>query len=348
MRVTAANDSPNRRNAPARLALATCALVALAVITFACGGDGAGGAGDSPPQETPVITVALPSVPPESVERTGLLVYGDTSSGQTFALNLSNGERLPVTAAAGFVIAFDCTRNGRLIAFAHATVNAFVSVMAFSGEGAPSEGMEVLGGIVGMAWSPSADRIAMTLVDADGYHLSILDVSSGQTTTLPSITGTPGAPRWSPDGQRLVFDLNNNGRSDIQVLEIGASSPVKVSTRATAFTPDWSPDGRTIAFSGGEDQEGSPQLYAVDPDGRNERKLTASETQKWSPRWSLDGSLISYTGLVTVPGVSVLPVRVHHQAVWVAGPDGSNEILITELSADAQPLAWCLRGAWLQ
>ena len=321
-------------------------MIALATVTFACGDDGAG---DSPTQETPVVTVALPSVPPESVERTGLLVYKDTLSVQIFALNLSTGERLPVTGATGSVIAFDCTRDGRLIASANATVNAFVSAVSFAGEGAPSQPVEVQGGIIGMAWAPGGQRIAMTVVVAGPeYRLLLMDANTGETTTLPPIAGVPGAPRWSPDGQRLVLDINRGGLSDIYVLDVAAPNPVKISTQPSAFTPDWSPDGRTIIFTAEDEQAGLPQLYAVEADGKNERKLTASETQKWSPRWSLDGSLISYAGLVTLPAVSILPVRTHNQAVWVANPDGGNETLITELVFDAQPLAWCPRGTWAQ
>ena len=143
------------------------------------------------------------------------------------------------------------------------------------------------------------------------------------------------------------MSIENNGRSDIYVLDVGSLNLVKVSTRPTAFTPDWSPDGRTIVFAAADDQGGNPQVYAVEADGTNERKLTASESLKSSPRWSRDASLISYSGLTIIPAVSVRPALLHNQAVWVANADGTNETPITELALDAQPLAWCLRGAWM-
>ncbi len=158
---------------------------------------------------------------------------------------------------------------------------------------------------------------------------------------------TPGVPRWSPDGQRLVLDINDNGRSDIYVLEIGNSSLVKVSTRPSAFTADRSPDGQTIVFSAMDEQGEIPQIYAVDAEGKNERKLTTSLIQKGSPRWSLDGSLISYSGSLLVPVVSALPALSHIQAVWVASADGTNESPVTDITLDALPLAWCPHGPWL-
>jgi Tol biopolymer transport system component len=352
---TARIRNASKSSGPTRLALPACALLALATVTFACGGEDVKDAGGSPTLNAPGVlaTVALPPVPPDSADKAGLLVYRDTVAGQIFALNLSIGERLPVPslgpAVASSMTALDCTRDGRLIAYANSVGTERVSIVSFAGEGTRPQSVEVPGSIVGMAWAPGADRIAMSVADGVGYRLVILDVNSGTTTDLPPVAGIPGAPRWSPDGQRLAFDINYNGLSDIHVLELGgdATGPVKVSSRPSAFTPDWSPDGSALVFSAADDQGGSPQIYAVDANGQNERKLTASNTQKWSPRWSLDGSLISYAGLVLVPAVSVLPDLSHNVAIWVAGADGTNETPVTDLSLDAQPLAWCLRGAWL-
>lgn len=350
MSTTTDRGTPSKRGALCRLAVVACAIFA-GVSIFACGGGDQETGGQTP--ITPFVTpgVSLPSVPPDSAEKAGLLVYRDTFSSQVLALNLSTGERrlvagIPPTAVSTLT-AFDCTRDGRLIAYTNSAANGTVTIISFAGEGARSQSVEVMGGILGMAWSPAADRIAMTLVDQAGYRLTLLDVATGQTTIVPSLPGTPGAPRWSPDGLRLVVDVNNNGVSDIHVLEIAASTLAKVSSRPSAFTPDWSPDGSSIVFSAGDDQGGLPQIYAVNADGTNERKVTASQSQKWSPRWSLDGSLLSYAGLLIVPAVSALPLLSHNQAVWVSSPDGTNESPVTDLTLDAQPLAWCLRGSWL-
>jgi len=343
-----------RGAAPARFAVGACSLVALAIVAFACDGDDGQDPGGSPTPNVPVVlpTVALPSVPPDSSQKAGLLMYRDTLSAQVLALNLATGERLQVTeilpSAAATVTAFDCSRDGRLIAYANPAGSGTVSVVSFAGEGARAEPVEVEGGLVGMAWSPQGDRIALSVVAGLEYRILVLDVASGTTTMLPPVTGLPGTPRWSPDGQRLVLDINKSGISDIYVVDLAAPSPVKVSGRPSAFNPDWSPDGRTLVYSAGDDQGGLPQIYAVDADGKNERKLTVSTTQKWAPRWSLDGSLISYAGLVLLPAVSRLPALSHNVAIWVSAADGTNEVPVTDLALDAQPLAWCLRGSWLQ
>jgi len=310
------------------------------VVAVACRGDGNEAGQD------------LPGIPADSAGTAGLLIYRDAVAGQAVALNLSNGERQPVAGIAAGVAysmsASACTRDGRLIAYANIAANGRASVVTLVGDGVSGRSIDVPGAIDGMAWAPGGERIAMTAADESGYHLTLLDIGSGATSTVPSGTGLPGPPRWSPDGQRLVVDINENGQSGIYVLEIATSNLVKVSTLSSAFTADWSPDGGTIVFGGTEQPGGFSQLFAVDADGKNERKLTNSDTQKWLPRWSLDGSLISYAGSVTAPAVSMLPAALHTQAVWVVSADGTNESQVTDIALDATPLAWCPPGPWLE
>jgi dipeptidyl aminopeptidase/acylaminoacyl peptidase len=339
-------------NGRARGTLACVSLIALVIVGLACGG------GEETPKSTPtqrspapLPTVALPQPPPSSAEQTGLLLYVDPIARQTIALDLSTGTRRPVPGIvppAGASITADCTLDGRLIAYSINAGNQLTSVLSFVGEGAPAQNVEVKGKIQEMAWSPGADRLAVTVLTAAGTEVALLDPQTGALTPLKLPKGTPGSARWAPDGQHLAVDVNNNGISDIYVLDLGTSAESKVSTRPAALTPDWSPDGRIIAFSAGDDRGGLPQIYAVEADGKNEHKLTATASEKFSPRWSRDGSLLAYAGAVLVPLTSNRPARLHNQAIWVAHADGTNEVPVTDINIDAVPLAWCLPGPWLQ
>jgi dipeptidyl aminopeptidase/acylaminoacyl peptidase len=56
--------------------------------------------------------------------------------------------------------------------------------------------------------------------------------------------------------------------------------------------PQWSPDDRTIAFAGAR---GAPsQIYTIELDGGEARKLTHEEKGAFGPRWSHDGTRILY------------------------------------------------------
>src|SRR4029450_7227783 len=57
-------------------------------------------------------------------------------------------------------------------------------------------------------------------------------------------------------------------------------------------TPSWSPDGRQLVFSGGKG--GLTDLYIVDRDGRNLRRLTNDRNGDNQPQWSPDGRTIAF------------------------------------------------------
>ena len=64
--------------------------------------------------------------------------------------------------------------------------------------------------------------------------------------------------------------------------------------------PTWSPDGRRLAFTR------LGEIYVVDADGRNERRLTTAAQPLAFPAWSPDGRTIAYAG---VRDVYTIPVR---------------------------------------
>lgn len=51
----------------------------------------------------------------------------------------------------------------------------------------------------------------------------------------------------------------------------------------------------TIAFSSDRDQPGRKEIYLMDYDGFNQRRLTAHRSTSMSPAWSLDGLGVAYT-----------------------------------------------------
>jgi Tol biopolymer transport system component len=69
-------------------------------------------------------------------------------------------------------------------------------------------------------------------------------------------------------------------------------------TRGTHFNdhPKWSPDGSMIAFVRAE-EDGVPSLWLMDPDGRNQRRVTTDVVCQ-APSWHPDGSSIIFSGNV--------------------------------------------------
>jgi len=96
----------------------------------------------------------------------------------------------------------------------------------------------------------------------------------------------------SPDGQTIVFDL----LGDLYTVPVsgGRAQPI---TSGPAFdgNPRFSPDGRHLAFV--SDRDGAPNLWVMDRDGRNARRLSALRSFAYastvsSPAWSPDGRTV--------------------------------------------------------
>ncbi len=108
--------------------------------------------------------------------------------------------------------------------------------------------------------TPSPDGEMMALV----YRGNVF-VTSVEYGTTAQVTDTPAAEsdvQWSPDGKKLVYASDRNGRSNIYTAEMSRADAEGNFANATSFTekalfpddghertsPEFSPDGKQLAF----------------------------------------------------------------------------------------------------
>ena len=114
--------------------------------------------------------------------------------------------------------------------------------------------------IDGIRLSPDGTRLAIQISDARSKNVDlwIAELSRNVLTRFTFEPGLEISPVWSPDGTRIAYSSNNNGRSlDVFVKAAsGAGEPkALVKSEMTKYPSDWSSDGRYLA------------LTAVDPHG---------------------------------------------------------------------------------
>ena len=100
-------------------------------------------------------------------------------------------------------------------------------------------------------------------------------------------------PSWSPDARALAY-TTFRPIPDVFVSLIYQGvlqNPTK--GVGTNYLPVFSPDGKQIAFMSGRD--GNPEIYAMNVDGSNLRRLTNNQAGDSSPTWSPSGSQIAFT-----------------------------------------------------
>ncbi len=109
-----------------------------------------------------------------------------------------------------------------------------------------------------------------------------------------SVELTPWAtPDPTTGGGAIAFSQHINGNSDIYVLPIGQSEPVRVTTHpAEDRDPVWSPDGSKIAFS--SKRGGDWDVYVYDVPRGELTRITRSKGFDGGPTWSPDSQWLAY------------------------------------------------------
>jgi Tol biopolymer transport system component len=101
----------------------------------------------------------------------------------------------------------------------------------------------------------------------------VADADGGNASPLTSFSaGVAGSPKWSPDGQFVVFDARPEGNADIYTVPSGGGQ-VKRLTNAPGddLVPFWSRDN-WIYF--GSARLGGTQVFRMRPDGSAVQQVT--------------------------------------------------------------------------
>jgi TolB protein len=91
-------------------------------------------------------------------------------------------------------------------------------------------------------------------------------------------------PTVSPNGKQILFVSNQDGGSNIYIVNIDGSN-LSALTTAISYNidPNWSPDGNQIVFASRRD--GNYNIYVMDIDGSNIIQLTDDISDDYMPAW---------------------------------------------------------------
>ncbi len=177
--------------------------------------------------------------------------------------------------------------------------------------------------------SPGGNKAAYISFKDGDPAIFIKNLNTGRTARF-NLPGPADYVSWSPKGDKLaialtpdhynteIYTINTNGGNLKQLTDMGGINT----------SPSFSPGGNRIAFV--SNREGSPQIYIMNSDGSNQRRITYNNSYyNTSPAWSPNGKKIAFASFVNGA-----------LQVCIMNADGTDERQITDTPYSAQHPAW--------
>jgi TolB protein len=146
----------------------------------------------------------------------------------------------------------------------------------------------------------------------------LMNIETGQREIVTNFPGMSFSPRFSPDGQRVIFSLQRGGNSNLFVMDLRSKSTMRLTDAAVIDTaPSFSPDGAQICFE--SDRGGKQQVYVMAASGGAAQRISFGDGAYSTPVWSPRGDYIAFTKQTQ-----------GRFAIGIMRPDGTGERLLTE------------------
>ena len=272
-----------------------------------------------PPSPTPTVTPVPTSTPMPALVDTlnGTIAY-PAFDGNTYNIYLGNvadgTTRLfrreasqPAFNAAGSRLAFlSWAQTSRGLVTANSTGGNEILITNFEEDKLPT-------------WSPDGSSIAFFTRRSGNRASELYQTSNTDFRNNNARYLTEGEyPTWGLSGE-IVFKGWGRTGTGLRLDSSSMSNPESVTQVGQDTAPALSPDGQKIAFM--SSQDGNWEIYLINADGSNQRRLTDNPARDGLPTWSPDGRAIAFVSN-----------RDSGWSIMVMAPDGSQQQTLFTLS----------------
>jgi len=165
--------------------------------------------------------------------------------------------------------------------------------------------------------SPVQPLIAFTAFRGFKTLIHTRDLNGSHNEAIP-IDGVGISPRFSPDGQNLLFCVANKGAASIYQYNFSSGTINRMTQTAHSIdvSPSYAPDGKTFVFTS-DRVNNQPKLYIMQTGDTTPTLLTKGEGSYLAPVWSPDGKWIAF-----------VKRKRGTYYVGIMAPDGSGERML--------------------
>lgn len=169
-------------------------------------------------------------------------------------------------------------------------------------------------------FSPTSNDVTFMSFGDGSPRVFIYNIDTNQREIVGDFPNMSFAPRFSPDGNRIVMSLQSDDGANSNIFEMNLQSRnLQQLTNVAAINtaPSYAPDGSAIAFE--SDRGGSQQIYVMGAGGGEANRISFGKGRYSTPVWSPDGKWIAFTKSAG-----------NKFSIGVMKPDGSGERVLTE------------------
>jgi len=225
------------------------------------------------------------------------------------------------------------SRRGYRLAYQRITRNLSIWQMDLSGPGKerkmliPSTSETDQG--PGPQISPDGNKLAY-MSDRSGTMEIWVSDRDGKNPFQLTAVGAAGTPRWSPDGESIVFDAGGRNGPSVYVVSLDGKVPRLIGANDSgkdAVCPSWSHDGKWIYFA--STRSGKFQVWKAPAYGGAAVQVT--KLGGHAPFESVDGKYIYYA-----------KTQYANPEIWQVPVNGGAEKLLSPLVRPASWASWAV------
>ena len=179
------------------------------------------------------------------------------------------------------------------------------------------------------SFSPDGKTLALTLSKDGNPEIYVLTLATGTMRRLTRNAGIDTEPTWSPSGRELAFISDRGGAPHVYVMDAEGTNVRQLTSGGFHTQPRWSPKGDSLVYTA---RQGGHDLWIVNVDGSNPRRLTGGTGDSQGATWAPNGRHIAFQSN-----------RSGRWQIYAMLADGSGQEPLTKGPGEATSPSWSPR-----